>query len=412
MLKALGISRLKALTVLLVSMTAAALNLIFQFIAGRRLDLNDFAVLSLAVSISSVISVSASGIQAAVATDLARNHERTFKPKFLDRITSTSLALFGLLGLLTALVSPVLASLFDTDTLVFLALALMFPVSAGYMIAYGRLQGVTKFRTVAVLGLILSAAKLSTLVIGVSLDFSVGEILLGVSSVSGLLVLGFLLATRFAGHVEIAAWEPRVWRAIGVQVTYWMLLTLGLVVARIEFSPQDSGRFALADLLAKMILVVPSLILLPLLPRYSLRRSTDESSLHLTLSVAGASLALMLIPVVFLVIGGDQAIGFLFGVDSILAPGFVGILAVQTIPFGLLGILIQFHLAAETKGAWLRLLVVLVLGTALLYAAANSFYVYAFVVGLFGYLAILVLIPKRTYLATWRYAIEKSSIHS
>jgi len=397
MRSSLGVNAKQGILALILSLFVTLLNSLFQVASGRFLGPGDFSLLSVAFVGISIAGVAAGGLQVVAAKEIAGKKTVPTSIKGLDPLIKSTVLLFTSLAIIVATISPLLAKVFDSSTLTFVLLAILIPSSGLYAVANGRMQGKKKIVSMGLLSALLSSTKL---VIGLTLfalGFGVNSILIMLIISTYSLVTVFLFQTRNFGQVNTLAWTSRVWHASIVQTAYWLVLGLDVLMARILFTPEVAGKFVAVDVVAKTILIVPSLILIVLLPRFVELRGVGASSARTAIMASGITVFLMIIPSMLLAVFGDRVISFLFGSDYILASGLVGFLAIMMLPIGIAGVLLQFHLAGETWRYAVALTAVAVISIPFYTLARESIFQFSGVLGLVGVLSLLVLVPSHTY---------------
>lgn len=393
----LGVNAKQGILALLLTLAVTLLNSLFQVASGRFLGPADFSLLSVLFVGISIAGVASGGLQVIAAKDIAGRASSVSPHHNLDKQTRSTFILFVALGISIIAISPLLAEIFDSSPLSFVLLGILMPSSGLYAIVNGRLQGKKRIVSMGLLAAMLSATKLFLGSLLFFLGFGVNAILVLLILSTYSYVTVFLITTRKFGHVNTPAWSSRVWHASVVQTAFWLVLGLDVIMARILFPPDIAGKFIAVDVVAKTILIIPSLILIVLLPRFVELRSEGASSARTAIFASGITVVMMVIPSLLLAIFGDRVIAILFGTDYILASGLVGFLAIMMLPIGIAGVLLQFHLAGETWRYAVALTLVALISIPLYMVAQGSIFQFSAVLGLAGTLSLLVLVPTRAY---------------
>ncbi len=372
---------------------AVVMNLLFQVLMARSLGPDDYSLLTIFLVGVSTAGVAASGVQVVAARDISASKSvdpLTFR---LDPLIRSCILFCCLLGIAIALFSGPIAHALHSDIWLVLVFALFLPVAGLFAVTNGRLQGRGLLVLIAGMSAILSLFKLLGSITVVGLGEGVVSVAIVMTFTTTLIVLPFLYSTRRFGQVKSRVWTKHTGHAVLVQTAYWLLLSIDLLIARVRLEANVAGQFAVADMLAKSVLLLPSLVLIVMLPRYVQARELGVRATALTIKAIGLTLILMLPGIAVLVVGGDWIVSKIFGADYVYAPGAVGILAVMMIPLGLAGILVQFHLARESFTAGLLMLFAVVGTACLLWFTSSNPYLFVSAVGVGGVFALLCLVP-------------------
>jgi O-antigen/teichoic acid export membrane protein len=342
----------------------------FHVVTGRGLGPGGFGLLAAFLAIVNIASIGASALQNSVAVvtaaALAAGPESRLDRR-IDGATVEALVLGGGFATAIVLASPLLADALSTSRMAVNLAALTIVPSFLFCVALGRLQGTGRARLVSgystasqVLRLLLAVAALAA----------------GLGAVS--VVVGVLVA--IVAVAALASWQTRHLQVSGSgafsrKSTVLMLITLSfawltnidVVLVRIYSVDDASGAFAAAAVLAKMGLLVPTVLSLYLLPRFVFR-GADAGAVRfgvniVLVTVLASGVALAGVVALF----GDLLVSILFGPGYGAAAALLPWMTVAYLPWALAQGLLINHTARASS----RAVVVLVVAGGLQWAAAT-----------------------------------------
>ena len=332
-----------ALWLLAATTVANVLGFGYQLVMARLLTAEQYAILIALFGVLILESISSQVIQSATAKLAAQYRARDedgalhqFVRRWSIRV---AIAMFGLAFLVSALAAPISGALaLPVVSVVLLGVSLFF---AGlYTFALGLLQGLARFGW---MGSVLIAQAGSRLVLGVALvllGFGVNGAFAGAAAaiaVSVLLAavpLAPLLraARRATSIVELGADETKFFAlAAIVLLAYAALTNIDAVLAPAVLSPGESGTYAGAVTLGKIVLFAPIAVGFLLLERTARAHARGESTerplflaLGLVLATSGlAALAYIVAPAFFvnLIVGSQYpatvAVAPIYGIAAL-----------------------------------------------------------------------------------------------
>lgn len=332
----------------------------FHVVTGRGLGPGAFGLLAAFLAIVNIAAIGAAALQNSVAVVTAEPPagDGGGPLRRLDSAIVEALVLGGILTIVIVAAAPLLADWLGTSSLaVYLAAFTVIP-SFLFSVALGRLQGAG--RAMAVSGYSTASQLLRLLL-------AVGILAAGLGAVSVL----FSVLVSIAAVAVAASWQTRhlhvrsTARAFSKKSTVLILLSLSfawltnieIVLVRGNTVEEVSGAFAAGAVLAKMVLLVPTVLSLYLLPRFVFRR-TDRGAvrygINIVLLVVLAS-GLALAGVVSVL--GDFLVSLLFGSGYGLTADLLPWMAVAYLPWALgQGLLISL-LASASRSALAALVI-------------------------------------------------------
>ena len=344
----------------------------FHVVTGRGLGPAGFGLLAAFLAIVNIASIGASALQNSVAVvtaaSLAAPAEERPRRR-LDGATVEALVLGGGIAGAIVLASPLLADALDTSRLAVNLAALTIVPSFLFCVALGRLQGMGEARLVSgystasqVLRLLLAVAALAAGLGAVSVVVAVLVAIVAVAALAGWQTRG--LQVRGSG-----AFSRKSTVLMLITLSFAWLTNIDVVLVRIHTVDDASGAFAAAAVVAKMGLLVPTVLSLYLLPRFVFR-GADAGAVRFGVNIVLATVlasGLALAGVVALF--GDLLVSILFGSGSGYAPA-AALLPWMTVAY-LPWALAQGLLINHTARASSRAVVVLVVAGVLQWAVAT-----------------------------------------
>jgi O-antigen/teichoic acid export membrane protein len=343
---------------------------VFHVVTGRGLGPGAFGLLAAFLAIVNIGAIGASALQNSVAVVTADQEGSTTGQagRRFDGATIEALVLGGTVTVAVVAAAPLLAEWLGTSSLAVYLAALTITPSFLFSVALGRLQG--RSRTTAVLGYSTASQVLRLLL-------AVAVLAAGLGAVSVL----FAVLISIVAVAVAATWHTRrvqagsSMRAFSRKSTVLILLTLSfawltnieVVLVRANTVEEVSGAFAAGAVLAKMILLVPTVLSLYLLPRFVFRK-TDSGAVRYGVNIVlGTVLTAGLAVAVVVAILGDTLVQILFGTGYDLAAELLPWMAVAYLPWALA----QGLLISLTATASQRALAVLVTAAVVQWVAAS-----------------------------------------
>jgi O-antigen/teichoic acid export membrane protein len=281
------------LLLLVCSMTGHIGNYLYYVLAARALTPAEFAEVSAMTGLATIAFMPATGVQAAVARDVAAltARGRADEARGLTRAVARRVGCVQV-GLLVALVAgtPAAVAVLDlTSSWVWLVGSLWIVLGLGLQVSIGDHQGRESFGRV---GAILAGPM------GVLRPL----FLIPLAIVAGVLgALAALVLATLVGMV-LAAWGrrrdaavvaapalPRLGTALVALGAFASLTNVDLLVAKVVLAPTEAGLYASAALLGKVALYGPSALALVLLPKVTARLESSLSVRSPALLTMGAT---------------------------------------------------------------------------------------------------------------------------
>lgn len=336
-------------------------NYLFQFFMGRHLSVADYGMMNALFSLLVITSVPAGTIQLVMAQNAARlaGGERSrLAALYLRALKWVSLgAMAGLGVFLTA--SGRIAAFLNTGSLVpvvlvgaALGVGLLVPVNMGV------LQGLHRFGSFGANTILGAGLKLTSGMLLVYVGWGVDGALtsLCVAGVGTLIVSTFPLRALWkhmrSGRVESRGGETAalVVPAAAAAFCFMVLTNVDTVLVRHYFSAQETGMYAAAGVLGRVVLYAPGAIVLVLFPMTARSHALDKAPfpiLYRGMLYAGSiAAAAAIVYAVF----PEVLLGWLYGEKYAAAAQLLRLYGVAMVPPSLLAVVMHFNLARRRVG--------------------------------------------------------------
>lgn len=329
-------------------------NFLFQVLAGRFLSLDEYGLLSSIFTMIVIVGLATSSLQAAFAkAEVARrdvvvlHEQRGIGLVFTDPHVRTALVASTGFGLVLVAASPVLGHFFHSAAAPIALFVVLVPAIAMLSLSAGRLQGMGRFSSYALLSLSTALAKLAlcggVLIIG-----------LGVTSVVAMLTL-VTVGGAIAGLVMTSDSPPLLERGVLTDVVralialalFRTLVGIDVPLAR-HWLPHDlAGQYAAASIIGKGVLWLPEIVSLVVFPQLAAARNGGRDVHELLKRAALLSLAVCLLGTLGLWLAGDMMFDHLFGAAYAGAGPLAWKLALASTPLAIANLFIFFHVAGR-----------------------------------------------------------------
>jgi O-antigen/teichoic acid export membrane protein len=332
-------------------------NFVFHVAVSRLLGPSDYGALNSLLNVMLVLSVPLGALQAAVTQAEAR-----------ARATGGGVGLrrlFWLAGLWSLVATVVLVGLspeiksflhFSSPWSILILSGWIVPSALGAVLQ-GVLMGRLRFAPVAYA--MAGGTGVGRLAIGVAL-VAVGFGVEGAvaASVIGQVVTTVALVSLLRHELSGSGDKQKV--AIGARQAllslvalggYAVLMSMDTVLARHYLPPREAGWYTAAATAGKIALFLPGAAATLAFPRFSVgdgRSREAGSALRVALL---ATFALGLLAAVIMVAFSGFVVSLLFGASYAGADGSVGILGLEAMLLGLVGLFVYFHLARRSSAS-------------------------------------------------------------
>ena len=326
---------------------ASVANFAFQILTASRLTPGAFSLFAAMLTIIIAIGAGSTGFQIVTARSVSTKIDWSPEKRLIDKTTRHGVVASIALLLLLLPLSPILARAIRVDPYVVALLLLFLPISVMQSLAIGRIQGSGQVVRVAGIGLALAAMKL--LAGAVVLYLGGGAVaLVGSLLVSNAVVLAAIMRyARQTGSCTSSIISKLTITLFVAQISYWSLISLDILIARVALPEDLAGQFAAAATLAKIVLFLPAMLTTALLPWAGRRVGMASSRRRMALVSLVGTLAVSTVTSIFLLVSASWMVETLFGLRYEDAAQYVGPLAFAYIPLTLTGVVLQFHFTSK-----------------------------------------------------------------
>lgn len=233
-------------------------NFIFQLTMARLLSVAEYGILAALFSIIYVLNVFSESIQLIITKYTASNKTKGEVKTILNKSVKKSLKLSCLLFVLYLIVAVALSVLLEIEYPVVALSGVMIFFLMMVPITRGILQGRKRFTALGVNMVFESLLKLGLGIVFVLLGFGIygalGAVILGSLAALFLSLLPLREIIHAKGEPvklpELYSYSLPVFIIIACIVAFY---TFDIIIAKMVFSPEDAGIYAIASILAKTI---------------------------------------------------------------------------------------------------------------------------------------------------------------
>ena len=280
-----------AIMVFAISLIAGGINYLFQVVSGRLFSPEIFGQISILISLMGIISALGSSMMKSMAVTTA-SLEKEKIGKLLYVVSKKTFYLLPIAYLLLGIVSFIITKSLITSILFFLV---CFPLVLSYCFE-GALQGIGKAIPVQICEVIASASKFVFVLLFLKIGLGQASVPLN-SVISNIFILLFTISRLKKASITVIKNKNSEIKTLsnGVYKHYISSLLSGLALTffnyidvlsmRMFFSDYEVGQYSAASLFGKIILYIPSALVLILIPTVASSESKTGSlkTLHKTL---------------------------------------------------------------------------------------------------------------------------------
>ena len=338
-----------------------ASNYVFHVVISRMLGPADYGALSAVLALLVILSVPLGALQTTVAKRVARapDDEGDRKDEGLGAYLRSSAKVGICATLVVAASAPLLHAFLRLDSYMpILVISLfVFPAVLNAVLR-GRLQGSLQFKRLALASSVPVAVRLAAGIAAVSAGGGVaGAVAASVLAEFTALVLCLVLVgirrLSLAGPKRVAGLFKEIAPTGAGLAGIWVLIGLDLVLARHFLAESESGTYAAAGTLARAVLFIPGAVSLIALPYFAKRRGRGPEAYRWLVSAVGIVVALGGLAWVVLSLGRQTIIPLTFGSRFTEAADVLPVLSLAMVGFGVVNLLLFFHVAAGSRAFYL-----------------------------------------------------------
>ena len=336
------------------SMSANAMNFLYNAYLGRNVDLAEFGTVSLIGSIFSITSVFTGSFGKTVVYKTAYLLGKFKHPTddFLIKVEKWGWMLSLTLTLFWLSFTPLMAIYFNADILPFLLFAPALSISAISSVYSGYLWGVMNFGVVAILVFVEALTKLI---------FSIGLVELGLenlvyAAIPISSIVAFIISMIFVKRIKkvsvgISEANDFAFGYFGASVlskiSSIMFLSLDVILAKHYLSPEDAGKYALLSLVGKIVYFLGTLFTQFIIPLVSAKEGEGKESENVFYELLAVSSLASVFGLVVVGLFGNYTIPILFGGNAKDISQYSLIYGYAMVCFTISGSIISYH---QVKG--------------------------------------------------------------
>jgi O-antigen/teichoic acid export membrane protein len=324
-------------------------NYLYQVIMGRELGKSGYGLFASVVALVNVVTVSLVALQTASAKAIASGTEarRPLRRLWDDPLTRATVQ-WGLIPTVVFVIAAPFIALFLHGGIgpALVVAAAMIP-SGLLAISQGRLQGMHALHGFAALAMIVAVLRLVLGPAAVAAHAGVTGAGMAVVVAAALGALWGLHRSRDAGPVQPADVRRDLGRGALAFVGFWLMVSADIVVAQHFLSTSTASQYAVASVMGKAVLWLPTAVAVAVFPRIARDHSAGASTNRLLSQAILLTLGLSVVGVAGLAVLGRPVITAFFGHTYHPASTFAWEVGLACLPFALSNLLIYYHLAAD-----------------------------------------------------------------
>jgi len=331
------------------------LNFIFHLLISRLLGPSGYGALGAVLQVISVLAVPLGAVQLAVTQAVASG---TGNKRMSLRSLTVKATLWGL-GAMTGywVLSPLIDGFLNlTSPVTDLAMGVWVPVAVVGSVLQGALFGELRFRPVAVATFFGGGAlRLAGGVLLVSAGFGLGGAVAATVVGQVFTTAALLLVARrevFAKGLEPVRISLRdAVLSIAALAGYTTLTGIDTFLARHYLAPVAAGRYAAAAIAGHIAFYLPGALLIVAFPRLASANATGVSARKTLTETLGLVAIVGLAAFAVLAAMPGAVVDVLFGQNYLGAASIVGVIALISVLYGIIGVLVYFHIARRSVAA-------------------------------------------------------------
>src|ERR1022692_2484698 len=348
------------------------LNFVFHLLISRLLGPSYYGALGAVLNVISVLAVPLGAVQLAVtqAVISGAGKERTS----LRRLTVK--ATFWGVGAMVAawVLSPLVNSFLNLRSPVAdLAIGVWVPLAVVAAVLQGALLGELRFVPVAVATFLGGGAlRLASGALLVSAGFGLAGAVAATVIGQVFTTAALLLVARrevFAKRLDpVRVFLRDAVLSIAALAGYTMLTGIGVLLARHFLVPVAAGRYAAATIAGQIAMYLPGALVIVAFPRLASANAAGISARKTLTETLGLVTVIGLAACAVLAGMPGEVVDVLFGPSYLGAVSIVGVIALISVLFGVIGVLTYFHISRRSVAAlssWAGVALVWVLVTVL-----------------------------------------------
>ncbi len=279
------------------------LNFVFQLSMARMLNITDYGILATLFSFFYILSVFSESIQLIISKYTTNGNDEGKLKNILKKSFKKSLLYSFLLFMVYLMAALFLTELLNITYLLLALCGIIIFSSFLLPVTRGVIQGKKRFKSLGFNMILESSIKLIFAFLFVYLGFRIYGVIIGV-------IIGFVVSFIFSFYSikDILIVKEKIVKTRGIydyaKPAFFITLvtivfySIDIVIARIVFSPEISGMYAIASILSKSIFWGTNPISKAMFPLSSERNINDKKSKNVFLNASLILFALIIVALV------------------------------------------------------------------------------------------------------------------
>ncbi len=380
------------------SFAASVLQYIFHIVTGRMLGPVVYGELVTLIALITIFGVPFSAVGLSINKEVARlktlgkNKEISFLlNKYTKRFFLIGLGLVGLF----ILISPFLAGFLHTTELLIILVSLSLIGSSVGSIVTSSLNGLQKFWQSMVSGFLGAFSKLIFAVSAIFLGYGlVGSTLsFAIGGLIGIIVSIYFLNKEFKEKplkYDFSLNNDLIWIMVAL-ICFNALTNLDLILAQHFLNGVDSGLYAAASEIGKIIYFLVGSLAIVLIPKAMEQKTKNIDSRIFLLKTIGITLGVALIGLIGYFLVPHLVVSMLYGTKYAGIEGLIIITGLTMTFFSISSLLINYFIAVERKKFVFLMILFIILETSLITLFHSSFTEVALMVLISNIIAVIML---------------------
>ena len=276
------------------------LNSVFQLSMARMLSITDYSILATIFSFIYILSVFTESIQLIISKYTTNENDKGKLKNILKKSLKKSFLISSLVFLIYLILAIYLSDLLKIGYLLLGVSGVIIFSSFLLPITRGIMQGKKRFKSLGVNMISESSIKIIFAFLFVFFGFRVYGVIIGV-------IIGFIVSFVFSFYSvkDILIVKEKVVKTIGIYnyakpaffITLVIIIfySIDIVIARIVFSPEISGMYAIASILSKSIFWGTNPISKAMFPLSAEKNINDKKSKNVFLNASLILIALIVV---------------------------------------------------------------------------------------------------------------------
>jgi len=333
-------------------------NFLFHFVMGRMLSISDYGTLVILITLVGIYSIPGEAIQKVISNNTSKLNIKKERGKIKNLLLKSlrkSFKISGILFLISLTITFLLAELLKVSIWVVLLSNLFIFLAFFVPVIQGVLQGMKKFGFIGASLIIESSFKLIFATSMVFFGFKVLGAIFGILMGS---LAGLVFAFYFNREILVEKEVKTSFKGIYLESTQYFLAmsliflacSLDLIMARILFSSEIMGKYAVLSVLGKIIFLGTIAISNAMFPFTSEKYKNKEDSKYLFNKSVLTIITISSIALIFYAFFPELIINILYGAKYISISPYLIILGISFSFLSLTNLILTYRLSIGALG--------------------------------------------------------------